>query len=366
VDQTVRIISGSSVHPDFFGKVGHAAEVHEVVYGDQISQIVTVPIVSTRGHQTAVYCNTADVVRTSPETDAMAPVRQSYSGFHHQVPSIRKTLGCGPEAETLELIQHGHLMESASFHACMLEASRRLKLTSDVCQFAPTETTSLHETKDIDLTRGSNAVMLQDMRNRLADARLALMPVVACGHYTAICATQLLPEVWACQYYDSLPVQHQGCKEAASRVAQRLGLFGPECSSLPDSEPGIQSDGWSCGIHVLQWLESKARSFLGEPVMPLITIQACIHRGNEFIQKVSPTAMAASRSAEAKKETKAPETMVEAVEAAQACTKCRVTRAGFKGCTKCMGSFFQVYKGQAKTKAKAKGKASDQLEETQT
>ena len=122
----------------------------------------------------------------------------------------------------------------------------------------------------------------------------------------------------------------------------------------------------SCGIDVLQRLESKARSFLGEPVMPLITIQAFIHRGNEFIQKVSPTAMAASRSAEAKKETKAPETMVEAVEAAQACTKCRVTRAGFKGCTKCMGLFFQVYKGHAKTKANATGKASDQLEETQT
>jgi len=76
--------------------------------------------------------------------------------------------------------------------------------------------------------------------------------------------------------------------------------------------------------------------------------------------------MAASRSAEAKRETTALETMVEAVEAAQACTKRRVTKAGFMGCTKCLGPFFQVYKGQAKTKAKAKGKASDQLEETQT
>ena len=76
--------------------------------------------------------------------------------------------------------------------------------------------------------------------------------------------------------------------------------------------------------------------------------------------------MAASRSAEAKKETKALETMVEAVKAAQACTKRRVTRAGLKGCTKRVGPVFQVYEGQAKTKAKAKGKAHDQLEETQT
>ena len=76
--------------------------------------------------------------------------------------------------------------------------------------------------------------------------------------------------------------------------------------------------------------------------------------------------MAASRVSETKKESKAPETMVEAVEAAQACTKRRVTKAGLKGCTKCMGPCFQVYQGQAKTKAKAKGKASEQLEETQT
>ena len=106
---------------------------------------------------------------------------------------------------------------------------------------------------------------------------------------------------------------------------------------------------------MLQWLESKARDFLVEPAMPLISIQACIHRGSEFIQKVSPTAMAASRSAEAKRETKAPEMMVEAVEAAQTCTKRRVTKTGCMGCTKCMGVFFPGVQGPCENQGQCDG-----------
>ena len=35
----------------------------------------------------------------------------------------------------------------------------------------------------------------------------------------------------------------------------------------------------------------------------------------------------------------------------------RILQASFKGCTKCMGKFFVVYKGEAKAKAKIKSMA---------
>ena len=39
----------------------------------------------------------------------------------------------------------------------------------------------------------------------------------------------------------------------------------------------------------------------------------------------------------------------------------RILQASFKGCTKCTGKFFVVYKGEAKAKAKAKIKSMAKL-----
>ena len=76
-------------------------------------------------------------------------------------------------------------------------------------------------------------------------------------------------------------------------------------------------------------MEAKARLFRGEHPMPDLPFKAFAHRANEFIEKVSPAALAASKAAKPAKaaEKPPPETMAQAIEAALVCTKCRITKA---------------------------------------
>ena len=156
---------------------------------------------------------------------------------------MRLALGCGPLAEHLELVQLNKLMESATFHACMLETTRRLKLPNDLVQFTPTETMALARMTDTELARGSHVLELQAQRDRLTDARVILLPIVASGHYTCFHGAQIFPDVWDLQYFDALPVQIQGCRNAATKIARQLGLFSTVVTQLPDSPPGPQKDG---------------------------------------------------------------------------------------------------------------------------
>ncbi len=180
---------------------------------------------------------------------------------------------------------------------------------------------------DAELARGSNMLDLQAKRDRLTDARVLLLPILASGHYTCIYGAQIFPDVWDLLYFDSLPLQIQGCRNAATKIARRLGLFSTKVTKLPDSPPGPQKDGWSCGTWVLQFMEAKARLFRGEHPIPDLPFKAFAHRANEFTEKVSPAALAARAKPAKAAEKPPPETIAEAIEAALACTKCRITNA---------------------------------------
>jgi hypothetical protein len=308
-------VSSDVAHPDYFVKIGIVAAAHQVQRGEDAKTVLSI-------HETAVYCDQEDVIPVGPAPDDnVAPIRQSYSDFHHQVPALRLALGCGPLAEQLELVQLNKLS--------MPETNRRLNLPSDLVQFIPTEALALARMTDTELARRGNVFELQAQRDRLTDARVILLPIVASGHYTCIHGAQIFRDVWDLQYFYALPVQIQGCRNAATKIARRLDLFSVEVTQLPDSRPGPQKDGWSCGIWVLQLMEAKARLFRGEHPMPDLPFKAFAHRANEFIEKFSSAALAASQAAKPAKafEKPPPETMAQAIEAAGVCTKCRITKA---------------------------------------
>ena len=69
-----------------------------------------------------------------------------------------------------------------------------------------------------------------------------------------------------------------------------------------------------------------------------VPIVKMLHRLNEYIEKLSPAAKSGT-----------PLTLEDAIQASFACSKCHVTKSnGTKGCSQCMGPFFQPLRVRAK------------------
>ena len=113
-----------------------------------------------------------------------------------------------------------------------------------------------------------------------------------------------------------------------------------------------QNDAWSCGIWVLKWIEADLRARRDEVPMPL-SIQMVTKRVNVFIEKLKQKALLpAAAKAAAPAPPAVPEvlpdpvgdkfkTLEEALDAAASCKKCLPTQRGTKGCSQCMGNWFE-------------------------
>ena len=103
----------------------------------------------------------------------------------------------------------------------------------------------------------------------IKDAALAAAPTVpfnvtvqALGDQLGVGPAKILEVLVTFGITKASPTQRLS-PDAATKIARRLGLFSAEVTQLPDSPPGPQKDGWSCGIWVLQFMEAKARLFRG-------------------------------------------------------------------------------------------------------
>ena len=107
-------------------------------------------------------------------------------------------------------------------------------------------------------------------------------------------------------------------------------------------------DGWSCGLWCTRWWEEAVRQRLGEPRTPVQSLQLLWTRGNAFIAQIKkarsdPPKSKPPAGAPASRKDKEPvehATFLDALQAAHKCTKCRPTKMGTKGCTDCMGKWF--------------------------
>ena len=160
-------------------------------------------------------------------------------------------------------------------------------------------------------------------------------------------ATKELP--WKVTYKDSLKNPSTSRIETASRILTDLGLKELVGQVCPVNK-AFQEDAWSCGLWSLTWVEAAMRKFRGEPVIPSAGLRDTKAFLNKFIAMVKktliPKAVAAPK-AKAKGKTHLnidPEhaTLEDALAVAQKCSKCEPTKLGIKGCTTCMGKWFDM------------------------
>ena len=111
---------------------------------------------------------------------------------------------------------------------------------------------------------------------------------------------------------------------------------------MTPSNETFQTDGYSCGLHVLKWIEVDLRRRRNELPMPKPTIQDITKRVNSFIAKVLQKAAPQPAVGEAPEEPKTSkkkewvppvfDCLEDALAAAQKCAKCLVTKQALKGC----------------------------------
>ena len=209
----------------------------------------------------------------------------------------------------------------------------------DIRFFSPGEATSMQGTPGPNPLSDSDAEAIVKARDQVDKACLVQCILCASNHFVYMHGKRpTTKHQWEIMYHDPLPEQLPGCRLAAKNVLTYLGIL-PADTPLPESTPGLQRDGWSCGLWTIQEQEHQLRKFLHEPVTTKIPFGQVLHRLNDFISRVSPAAKAAMPVARSVR--RMPSTMAEAIEASWACAKCHVTKStGQKGCTQCMGSFF--------------------------
>ena len=112
---------------------------------------------------------------------------------------------------------------------------------------------------------------------------LAVVHSVGPRHYTLLQADRNECGGWQCLYMDSLKVPSESARNMAQTFAGKAGL-GP----VPAPGNGrFQSDGWSCGLYCIHFIEESVRQFRGEPLIRTsVALTDIIARTNKFMLAV--------------------------------------------------------------------------------
>ena len=188
----------------------------------------------------------------------------------------------------------------------------------------------------------------------------AYFVVWAPEHYTLL-KIILEKGVHRVEYRDSLAFPAAGNLKCAKQILINLGFETLVGQVVPQNK-AFQMDAWSCGLWSLKFLEQDLRAERREPPVP-VRIEIIAKNINIFIQKLKAKAAvwvkapppAAPPAAPAPKEPVIKwATLEEAIDAGQKCAKCHPTKYGTKGCTSCMGHFFEEIRVQKLPKATLK------------
>ena len=204
------------------------------------------------------------------------------------------------------------------------------------------------------------------------------------------------PRQWQCQFYDPLPGGHEGLTAVCRRLFQHVkavaNLQGDALPAATVPQGWLQKDGWSCGYHSTRYLEVQRRLLRGELPAPIPSMEAFLAKNNAIVQQLQklqcefkgvpwPLGKPGPDHAEGEDEEDPgdqkgpgdgdqepgdhkgpghkkgppcpkppplpaePASLDDAMARALVCSKCKPRKrgdyAGQKGCTKCMGSWFQ-------------------------
>jgi len=147
----------------------------------------------------------------------------------------------------------------------------------------------------------------------------------------------------------------------AKQILLNIGLENLVDEVKPSNKV-FQKDSWSCGLWVLKWIEMDLRARRQEPPIAM-SVETIVKRLNGFIQKLKEKAVKVPKAPPAPVPPAVPDvlpdpvgdkfkTIDEAMDAAHKCKKCLPTQRGTKGCTTCMGRWFEEIRLQKAPKVK--------------
>ena len=348
--QAVRVTS-ENAREDWIGQTGVVTKVTQIA--NNPAQLMILTDEDAQGRRVQVMNLPETYVQIGRgDVSSVKPAKLSYHEFGPiQRQAARWSILGNEPSNSLEEVQPGQMLEQSTMNALIVELTSRLPDT-DLYVIWPTEATALgHPDEPDESIRLQLATVSSRLQWYLHVAIFAYWP----QHYTLVVAQRPVletedgqPAPWIIQYYDPLPIVSQSNYLAAQRVARRIGVL-PEDSPLPaPSNNRFQKDGWSCGLWCIRFWEEAIRQRLGEPRTPVMPLSLLWTRGNAFIDKIKkaradppkPKAPAAPAAPKPKEPPVQHPSLQAALHAAHQCTKCRPTMAGTKGCSVCMGQWF--------------------------
>ena len=164
-------------------------------------------------------------------------------------------------------------------------------------------------------------------------------------------------------YKDSASGVAPGNQVWAKQILINIGLENLVDEVKPSNQV-FQNDSWSCGLWVLKWIEMDYRARRQEPPIP-VTVQMIAKRVNSFIHKLKEKAVVVPKAPPAPVPPAVPDVLPDpvgdkfknledALDAAMKCKKCLPTLRGTKGCSTCMGRWFEEIRLQKVPKASLK------------
>ena len=219
-----------------------------------------------------------------------------------------------------------------------------IRICPQVLLVAPSIACSLQDPEGLkDDLGGETAKFIEELKS----AKLVCIIVYSENprHYTYL---EFLKnaETWQISYKDSLKTASESALATAARIMNNIGL--KQDAPLKPSNVFYQEDGWSCGLWALKFVEAAVRKHLGEPRIPDASIADATVFINKFINFIKNDTGKAKAKAKPKATGKLQpytevthKTFEDALAAALLCTKCEPTKLGTKGCSQCMGKWFE-------------------------
>ncbi len=205
-------------------------------------------------------------------------------GFEDKLPDLRKVVDSQKREAIalaggeLQFVQTGQQLESPELQASWLEIVARLQQKDSETRkhLHWIDCTALQPAlclPQVDLQ--PDKAELQELLKVLAPvkasktAELILCPVHSPGHWTLLSLEKADTGAWTVTFWDSLVPGSARGHTAASRTLAVLQTClkpeGPELTEAPQASCYVrQTDGWSCGVWVLQTAEMLVRQLRGE------------------------------------------------------------------------------------------------------
>jgi hypothetical protein len=229
--------------------------------------------------QSWAYCKAEQVVLTSDDSDCIA-IGPSSVDYRKFIPQSRAQCKRRLPADS-ESLRRDRLAEAGSIAFSIAEIQQRLPATG-VTIMSPLESAAVSA---LDMSSAGDLEQVVRFHEQLSTISRLLVVLHSVGprHYTLLQADRDEYGGWQLVYMDSLKVPSESACNMAQTFAEKAGL-GP----VPGPSNGrFQSDGWSCGLYCIHFIEESVRQFRGEPLIRTpVALSEIIARTNKFMLAV--------------------------------------------------------------------------------